>query len=171
MFDKLGDLASEHAELERALADPSVHADADQARTLAKRYAELTPIVNAYREWQQTNDDEQAARELAEEDPAFADEADALVKQREELEERLRKLLVPKDPNDDRDTIVEVKAGEGGDESALFAGDLLRMYQRYAERHGWKTEIIDSTLTGLGGVKDATMAVKAGRAAPAPGRG
>ena len=97
------------------------------------------------------------------EDPTFGDEADGLVKQREELEERLRKLLVPKDPNDDRDTIVEVKAGEGGDESALFAGDLLRMYQRYAERHGWKTEIIDSTLTGLGGVKDATMAVKAGK--------
>ncbi len=171
MFDKLGDLASEHAELERALADPGVHADADQARTLAKRYAELTPIVNAYREWQQTNGDEQAARELAHEDPAFAEEAEALVKQREEIEERLRKLLVPKDPNDDRDTIVEVKAGEGGEESALFAGDLLRMYQRYAERHGWKTEIIDSTLTGLGGVKDATMAVKAGKAAPARGRG
>ena len=77
---------------------------------------------------------------------------------------------MPKDPNDDRDTIVEVKAGEGGEESALFAGDLLRMYQRYAERHGWKTEIIDSTVTGLGGVKDATMAVKAGGAA-APARG
>jgi peptide chain release factor 1 len=163
VFDKLGDLASEHAELERALADPGVHANADQARTLAKRYAELTPIVNAYHEWQQTSDDEQAARELAQEDPAFGEEADALVKQREEIEERLRKLLVPKDPNDDRDTIVEVKAGEGGDESALFAGDLLRMYQRFAERHGWKTEIIDSTLTGLGGVKDATMAVKAGK--------
>ena len=163
MFDRLGDLASEHAELERALADPNVHADADQARTLAKRYAELTPIVNAYREWQQTSGDEQAARELALEDPGFAEEADALVKQRAELEERLRKLLVPKDPNDNRDTIVEVKAGEGGEESALFASDLLRMYQRYAERHGWKTEIIDSTLTGLGGVKDATMAVKAGK--------
>jgi len=160
VFDRLGELASEHAELERALADPGVHANADQARTLAKRYAELTPIVNAYRELQQTNDDEQAARELAEEDPAFAEEADALVKQREELEERLTKLLVPKDPNDDRDTILEVKAGEGGDESALFAGDLLRMYQRFAERHGWKTEIIDSTVTGLGGVKAATLAVK-----------
>ena len=129
MFDRLGDLASEHAELERALADPGVHADADQARTLAKRYAELTPIVNAYREWQQVGDDEQAARELATEDASFAKEADELAKQREALEERLRKLLVPKDPNDARDTILEVKAGEGGDESALFASDLLRMYQ------------------------------------------
>jgi peptide chain release factor 1 len=163
VFDRLGELAGEHAELERALADPSVHADADQARTLAKRYAELTPIVNAYREYRQAGEDEEAARELGAEDPAFATEADQLAKHRAELEDRLRILLVPKDPNDDRDTILEVKAGEGGDESALFAGDLLRMYQRYAERHGWKTEIIDSTLTGLGGVKDATLAVKAGK--------
>jgi peptide chain release factor 1 len=163
VFDRLGELVSEHAELERALADPSVHADADQARTLAKRYAELTPIVNAFREWQQAGDDEAAARELATEDPAFAAEAEDLAKQRAELEERLRLLLVPKDPNDDRDTLLEVKAGEGGEESALFASDLLRMYLRYAERHGWKTEIIDSTLTGLGGVKDATVAVKGGR--------
>jgi peptide chain release factor 1 len=163
VFDRLGDLASEHAELERALADPAVHADADQARTLAKRYHELTAIVAAYREWQQLVDDEAAARELAHEDSSFAAEAGDLAKQREEVEERLRKLLVPKDPNDDRDTILEVKAGEGGEESALFAGDLLRMYTRYAERHGWKTEVLDSTLTGLGGVKDATIAVKAGR--------
>jgi peptide chain release factor 1 len=163
VFDRLGDLASEHAELERALADPSVHADADQARTLAKRYAELTPIVTAFREWQQAGDDEAAARELATEDPAFAAEAEDLAKQRAELEERLRLLLVPKDPNDERDTILEVKAGEGGEESALFASDLLRMYLRYAERHGWKTEVIDSTATGLGGIKDATVAVKGGR--------
>jgi peptide chain release factor 1 len=163
MFDRLGDLASEHAELERALADPDVHSDADQARTLAKRYAELTPIVNAYREWQQVGDDEQAARELALEDASFAKEADELAAARAVLEDRIRTLLVPRDPNDSRDTILEVKAGEGGDESALFAGDLLRMYQRFAERHGWKTEIIDSTITGLGGVKDATVAVKAGR--------
>ena len=163
MFDRLGELAGEHAELERALADPDVHANADQARKLAKRYAELTPIVAAFREWQQAGEDEQAARELAAEDPAFAVEADELAKQRADLEDRLRVLLVPKDPNDGKDTILEVKAGEGGEESALFAADLLRMYLRYAERHGWKTEVIDSTGTGLGGVKDATVAVKAGR--------
>ena len=163
MFDRLGELASEHAELERALADPSVHADADQARTLAKRYAELTPIVNAFREWQQAGEDEAAARELAQEDSTFAAEAEELAKLRAEIEERLRLLLVPKDPNDERDTILEVKAGEGGEESALFASDLLRMYLRYAERNRWKTEIIDSTETGLGGVKDATVAVKGGR--------
>ena len=162
MFDRLGELAGEHAELERALADPGVHANADQARKLAKRYAELTPIVAAYREWQQAGEDEQAARELRLRTRRSRSRPTSSAKQREELEERLRVLLVPKDPNDDKDTILEVKAGEGGEESALFAADLLRMYLRYAERHGWKTEVIDSTGTGLGGVKDATVAVKAG---------
>ncbi len=160
MFERVADLVSEYAELEHALADPSVHSDPEQARTLGRRYAELTPIVQAYREWQQTSADEQAAHELASEDSSFAAEAEQLAARREELEERLRTLLVPKDPNDGRDIILEVKAGEGGEESALFAGDLLRMYQRYAERRGWKTEVLDSTVTGLGGIKDATVAVK-----------
>jgi peptide chain release factor 1 len=160
VFDRLADLVSEHAELENALADPAVHSDQEKARTLGRRYAELTPIVHAYREWQQTSDDEEAARELAREDSSFAAEAEQLAARREELEAQLQKLLVPRDPNDERDIIVEIKAGEGGDESALFAGDLMRMYQRYAERRGWKTEILDSTVTGLGGIKDATLVVK-----------
>jgi peptide chain release factor 1 len=160
VFDRLSDLVSEHAELEHALADPAVHSDQEKARTLGRRYAELTPIVHAYREWKQTSADEEAARQLAPEDSSFADEADQFARHREELEAQLQKLLVPRDPNDDRDVILEVKAGEGGEESALFAGDLLRMYQRYAERRGWKTEILDSTVTGLGGVKDATVVVK-----------
>jgi peptide chain release factor 1 len=160
VFDRVNDLVSEHAELEHALADPGVHADQDRARTLGRRYAELTPVVAAYREWQQAGGDLEAARELAREDVSFAAEADQLVARREELEDQLRKLLVPRDPNDNRDIILEVKAGEGGEESALFAGDLLRMYLRYAERRGWKTEILDETQTGLGGIKDATVAVK-----------
>jgi len=160
VFDRVNDLVSEHAELEHALADPAVHADQDRARALGRRYAELTPIVAAYREWQQAGDDLEAARELAREDASFAAEADQLAARREELEDQLRKLLVPKDPNDSRDIILEVKAGEGGEESALFAGDLLRMYLRYAERRGWKTEVLDETQTGLGGIKDATVAVK-----------
>jgi peptide chain release factor 1 len=158
VFDRLGELAGEHAELERALADPGVHADPDQARKFAKRYSELTPIVATWHELRQAQDDEQAARELAPEDATFAVEAEALSRKQGELEARLRKLLVPRDPNDDKDTILEVKAGEGGDESALFASDLLRMYLRYAERHGWKTEVLDRTDTGLGGIKDATVA-------------
>ncbi len=169
MFDRLGELASEHAELERALADPGLHADPDKARDIGRRYAELTPIVNAYREWQQTEDDEAAARELAAEDPSFAAEAAELKARQVELEEQLRRMLIPRDPNDGRDVILEIKAGEGGDESALFAGDLLRMYQRYAERHHWATEILDSTVTGLGGVKAATLAVKGKKGARGQG--
>jgi len=163
VFDRLGELASEHAGLERALADPGLHADPDKARDFGRRYAELTPIVDAYHEWQQTEADEAAARELAAEDPSFAVEADQFKARRAQLGEQLRRMLVPRDPNDGRDVILEIKAGEGGDESALFAGDLLRMYQRYAERHHWATEVLDSNVTGLGGVKAATLAVKAGR--------
>jgi len=139
MFDRLGGLTAEYAELEKALADPGVHANQERARGLGKRYAELSPVVHAYQEWQRTIADEAAARELAAEDSSFADEAEQLGEQRTELERRLTELLAPKDPNDGRDVILEVKAGEGGEESALFAGDLLRMYLRYAERQGWKT--------------------------------
>jgi peptide chain release factor 1 len=161
MFERLADLAAEHAQLERDLADPGLHTDPERARTLSRRYGELTPIVQAYSGWQQISADEATARELAAEDASFATEAQELGAQRAELEQRLSELLVPRDPNDDKDVILEVKAGEGGEESALFAGDLLRMYLRFAERRGWKTELLDSTMTGLGGYKDATVAVKA----------
>ena len=161
MFERLADLAAEHAQLEQDLADPSIHGDQDRARKLSRRYGELTPVVQAYGEWLQVSGDEATARELAPEDASFAAEAQQLAARRLELEHRLNELLVPRDPNDDKDVILEVKAGEGGDESALFAGDLLRMYLRFAERHGWKTEVLDSTMTGLGGYKDATVAVKA----------
>ena len=162
MFDRLEELAAEYAALERDLSDPAVHADQDRARALGRRYGQLGPIVHAYREWQHVSADEEAAHELAGEDSSFAAEANQLGKRRAELEDRLRELLVPGDPNDSRDVILEVKAGEGGEESALFAGDLLRMYLRYAERHHLKTEVIDSTMTGLGGYKDATVAIKSG---------
>jgi len=169
VLDRLGELAAEHADLERTLAEPGVHADQERARALGRRYAELTPVVHAYREWRQVAADEEAARELAAEDRSFAAEADQFEARRTELEEKLRRLLVPRDPNDPRDVILEVKAGEGGEESALFAGDLLRMYLRYAERRRWTTEILDSAVTGLGGYKAATVAVKAGRRASATG--
>ncbi len=161
MFERLADLAAEHAQLEKNLSDPSIHADPERARTLSRRYGALTPIVQAYAEWLRTSQDEATARERAPEDASFAAEAQQLGDRREELEQRLNVLLVPRDPNDDKDVILEVKAGEGGEESALFAGDLLRMYLRFAERKGWKTEVLDATMTGLGGYKDATVAVKA----------
>ncbi|MFC4589218.1 peptide chain release factor 1 [Sphaerisporangium corydalis] len=156
----LDELLGEYAELEHKLADPAVHADQNQARTLGKRYAQLTPIVSTYRELGGVRDDLEAARELAAEDPAFADEAVELEARLGPLEERLMHLLIPRDPNDDKDIIMEIKAGEGGEESALFAGDLLRMYLRYAERVGWKAEIIDAQHSDLGGYKDVTVAVK-----------
>jgi peptide chain release factor 1 len=161
MLDRLADLASEHAQLERDLSDPAVHADQDRARALGRRYSELTPIVHAYTEWLAASDDEATALELAREDPSFALEAEQLASKKAELEQRLEHLLVPRDALDAKDVILEVKAGEGGEESALFASDLLRMYLRFAERQGWKTEILDSTITGLGGYKDVTVAIKA----------
>ena len=161
MFERLADLAAEHAQLEKDLADPAIHADPDRARALSRRYGELTPVVQAYAQWQRTSQDEATAREFAPEDASFAIEAEQFASRRAELEQRLGELLVPRDPNDVKDVILEVKAGEGGEESALFAGDLLRMYLRFAERHGWRTEVLDSTMTGLGGYKDVTVAVKA----------
>ncbi|GII91260.1 peptide chain release factor 1 [Sinosporangium siamense] len=156
----LDELLGEHAELELKLADPSVHADQNKARSYGKRYAELTPIVATYRELITVREDLAAAKELAGEDQSFADEAAELAARIPVLEEKLRHLLIPRDPNDDKDIIMEIKAGEGGEESALFAGDLLRMYLRYAERTGWKAEVIDAQHSDLGGYKDVTVAIK-----------
>ncbi|MFF8772812.1 peptide chain release factor 1 [Kitasatospora sp. NPDC015120] len=170
MFEAVEELLVEHADLEARLADPSVHADQANARKLAKRYAELTPITRVYRQWKQAGEDIEAARELAAEEPEFLSEVKDGEARREELTEELRLLLVPRDPNDDKDVILEIKAGEGGEESALFAGDLLRMYLRFAERIGWKTEIIDSNESDLGGYKDVSVAVKTkGNAEPGQG--
>ncbi|MGN0118417.1 MAG: PCRF domain-containing protein, partial [Streptomyces albidoflavus] len=173
MFEAVEELIGEHADIEKRLADPAVHADQAGARKLNKRYAELTPIVGTYRSWKQTGEDIETARELAADDPDFAAEVKELEAAREELTEKLRLLLVPRDPSDDKDVILEIKAGAGGDESALFAGDLLRMYLRYAERVGWKTELIDSTESELGGYKDVQVAVKTkgGQGATEPGQG
>ncbi|HEX6339116.1 MAG TPA: peptide chain release factor 1 [Jiangellaceae bacterium] len=161
MFERVPDLVAEHAELERRLADPAIHADAAKARRLGRRYAELGPIVRAYDEWRRVGEDRGAALELAADDPAFSAEADQLAARQAELEAELQTLLVPRDPNDDRDVILEIKAGAGGEESALFAGDLVRMYLRYAERTGWKTEVLDAEESDLGGYKDVAIAVKA----------
>ncbi len=164
----LDDLTSEYADIEARLADPAVHADPAEARRIGKRYAELRPIVETGRELKTAQDDAAAARELAAEDPAFADEAADLDKRIEQLEATLQRLLVPRDPDDDKDVIMEIKAGEGGEESALFAGDLLRMYLRHAERAGWKTEVIDAQHSDLGGYKDVTVAVKSRGSADGP---
>lgn len=168
MFDAVHALEREYAEVEERLGDPAVHSDPVLARRLGQRYAELGAVVRAHAEWQRLGDDLEAARELAGEDESFAAEATQLAARRAEAEERLRHLLVPRDPADGKDVLLEVKSGEGGEESALFAGDLLRMYSRYAERRGWTTEVLDATESDLGGYKSVTVAVKA-KGTPEPG--
>ncbi|WP_052465842.1 peptide chain release factor 1 [Mobilicoccus massiliensis] len=159
---------TEHAECEARLADPEVLADPALVRKVNKRYAALGPVVAAYHALESAEDDLEAARELAADDEAFAAEIPALEATRDDAAEKLRLLLLPRDPDDDRDVILEVKAGEGGEESALFAGDLVRMYLRYAERRGWSAQIIDATDSDLGGYKDVRIAVKA-KGVPGPG--
>jgi peptide chain release factor 1 len=155
MAEPLDDLLAEHADLEARLADPAVHADQAVARELGRRYAEIGPIVAAAHRRDTLRDDLQAAKELG-----MDDEVPGLEAELEALEAQIVQLLVPKDPADAKDVILEVKAGEGGDESALFAGDLVRMYTRYAERQGWKTEVVSATEGELGGYKDIAIAVK-----------
>src|SRR5829696_825135 len=157
----LDELLAEHAELERRLADPSVHADQSAARKLGRRHAELGPIARIAGDLLAARGDLGAARELADEDAGFAAEAESIADRVVGLEQRLAELLVPRDPNDAADVVMEIKSGEGGEESALFAGDLLRMYLRYAERRGWRTDVLDATESGLGGYKDVTLSVKA----------
>ena len=169
MFESVQVLLDEHKDLQHQLADPAVHQDQAKARKLGRRYAELNGIAEAHKQWLQLQDDLAAAEELAAEDEDFAAEVPGLKAQLEETQEKLHRLLIPRDPNDARNVILEIKGGEGGDEAALFAGDLLRMYTRYAESKGWKTEIISSTESDLGGYKDVQVAVKGNSNDPAEG--
>jgi len=159
-FGVIPALLAEYEEIEKELADPGIHSDQGKARQLGKRYAHLGPVIGGYRAYKAAEDDLAAAKELAEIDPAFAEELPALQATLDAAGAKMEELLIPRDPNDDRDVILEIKAGVGGDESALFAGDLLRMYQRYAEKHNWKTEIIDYAESEMGGYKEISMAVK-----------
>ncbi|RLK13478.1 peptide chain release factor 1 (bRF-1) [Micromonospora sp. M71_S20] len=158
--ERLAALLDEYAELEKRLADPAIHADQGTARRVGRRYAELVPLHKAAGELEQARADLAAARELVAEDASFAAEAESIAESLPALEQRLAELLIPRDPHDAKDVIVEIKAGEGGEESALFAGDLLRMYTRYAERRGWLTEVLDAQDSDLGGVKDVSLAIK-----------
>ncbi|WP_421740489.1 peptide chain release factor 1 [Cellulomonas sp.] len=163
-------LLAEHAQIEAQLADPAVHADAANARKLGRRYAELGRVAQAYTVWKAASDDAEAAAELAEVDESFAAELPSLQQAADAASARLREVLIPRDPDDSRDVILEVKAGEGGEESALFAADLLRMYTRYAEKMGWATQLLGATESDLGGYKDAQLAIKArGTVAPEDG--
>ncbi|BDF99573.1 peptide chain release factor 1 [Actinomyces oris K20] len=159
-FSAAEPLLAEHADIEAEMAGPAA-ADPGAMRRLGRRYAELGRVVAAYRAWQSASADLADARELAAEDEDFAAEVPALEAAEAAACEHLREVLVPRDPDDSRDVIIEVKAGEGGEESALFASDLARMYSRYAERQGWAVEVLDATDSDLGGYKDVRLAIKA----------
>jgi peptide chain release factor 1 len=167
--DSLSGLRAEHASLQQQLSDSAVHANPALAKKLNRRYAELSIILLADDDVKKLEQDLLATRELASEDSAFAEEIPNLEEQLTAAREKLRRLLVPRDPDDGRDVIMEIKAGEGGAESALFAADLLRMYLYYAQSKGWKAELLDKTESDLGGIKDCQVAIKSNSSDPANG--
>jgi len=169
VFESVATLRAEHEQLQQQLGDPALHADPARAKKVNRRYAELSKILKAHDDWLQAQDDLAAARELAKEDEAFADEVPGLETGLTDAQERLRRLLIPRDPDDGRDVIMEIKGGAGGAESALFAADLLRMYLHYAESKGWKTEILEADPTDLGGYTNVQVAVKSNTTDPAEG--
>ena len=169
MFESVQTLIDEHRRVQEELSDPAVHADAARAKRVNRRYAELSRIVAAHEAWVAASDDLDAAREFAREDETFAAEVPVLEEGLQQAQEKLRRLLIPRDPDDARDVIMEIKAGEGGAESALFAADLLRMYIQYAASKGWKTELLERNESDLGGYKDVQVAIKGSSSDPAQG--
>ncbi|HZA80134.1 MAG TPA: peptide chain release factor 1 [Actinomycetes bacterium] len=166
MFERLDEIERTYQDVERQLADPEVIADQARLIELSRRHAELGEVVRAYRAWRSAGEDLATARELLREERStdgralLEEEIAAAQASQASLDEQLRRALVPRDPNDDRDVIVEVRAGTGGDEAALFAGDLYRMYTRWAEQHGYKVERLSQSASDLEGVKEVVFAVK-----------
>jgi peptide chain release factor 1 len=169
MLDSVQPLLAEHAQLQDKLSEAAVHQNPALAKKLNRRYAELSSIVAVYNQVLELTEDLKATKDLAKEDEAFAAEVPAVETKLVAANEKLRRLLIPRDPDDGRDVIMEIKAGEGGAESALFAADLLRMYIQYANAKGWKTEILDKNESDLGGYKDVQIAIKGKSTDPAEG--
>lgn len=166
MLHKLSELERKYERLTTELTDPDVLGNADRYRKLAREQSQLEPIVRAYRELLQVRQELQGAEALLEEkDPDIREmakeEIPGLRERSEALDHQLRLLLLPKDPADDRNVILEIRQGVGGDEAGLFAADLLRMYLRYAERQGWKVELLSQSSTDVGGVKEAQVLIQA----------
>nr|WP_302648356.1 peptide chain release factor 1 [uncultured Dysosmobacter sp.] len=163
MLDKLKDLDLRYEDLESQLGDPRVYGDAEKLRQVNRELKELLPVVETYRAYQTADSRRREAEELLH-DPEMKEMAqDELAEAKEELEqlkEKLTILLLPRDPNDSRNVILEIRGGVGGEESALFAHSLLRMYTMYAESHGWKLEIASINETELGGVKDCSAVIE-----------
>ncbi len=157
--NKLISLVDRHEEIAGLLAEPEVMAHQNRFRELSREYAQLEPVVNCYRQYQQASDDLQSATDMLNEDDAdmrdMAREEKQLAEQAiEQLERELQKLLLPKDPHDDSNIFLEIRAGTGGDEAAIFAGDLFRMYSRYAELRGWRVEVLNANPGEHGGYKE-----------------
>jgi peptide chain release factor 1 len=168
MFDKLKAIEARYAELVALLADPTVQSDAAKYRDTAKALSEIEPIVEKYREYtgvdQQLRDAQELVRGGDAEMGALArEELKELEPRHAALVEELRILLLPKDPNDEKNVLLEIRAGTGGDEAALFAGELFRMYSRYAERQGWKLDVMSLSETGIGGLKEAIASIEGKR--------
>ena len=165
MFDKLEDLLRRSEEIMNELSEPGVADDPDRFRKLMKENSDIAPIVEAYKEYKKCGSDMEDAIMLLEEekDPdmraMLKEEHVEAKKKKEELEERLKILLLPKDPNDEKNVVVEIRAGAGGDEAALFAAELYRMYVHYAESRHWKVELVNADETGIGGMKEAEFMV------------
>jgi peptide chain release factor 1 len=167
MIDKLEEIERKYTDLQKRLEDPAIAQDYAAVRDTQKALSEFHPVVEKYREYRKIRSDLNGALDLAASTPAGDElralaeaEADELRSRLASVEEELRLLLVPRDPNDSKNVILEVRSGTGGDEASLFAGELLRMYQRYAEARRWKFELIDLEETGLRGVKSATAIVE-----------
>ena len=165
MFDKLDFILEKYEELSLKVSDPDVINNQKLWQKHIKEMGEMEPIVNKYREYKKAKEAVAEAKEMLDSgDEELRELAKMEIAEYEEqlpqLEEQLKILLLPKDPNDDKNVILEVRAGTGGEEAALFAQDLLRMYLRYAERRGWKAEIMDTNDTGIGGIKEASVLIK-----------
>ncbi len=166
MFDRLEQVAARYDEVTRLLSEPSVINNQDRYRELSKEHSELTPIVQSYERFKKMRADVSGLKEITEssDDIEMRDLAQSEMKEAEAklfaMEEELKALLIPKDPNDDKDCIMEIRGGTGGEEAALFAADLYRMYTRFAERSGWKAELMDWNDTGLGGFKEVVFAIR-----------
>ena len=165
VLEKLKSVAARYEELTKLVSDPAVQADPPAYRTHSKALAELQPLVDRFREYERARDALAQAQDVAASpDPELQALAQEEIKGLEErlaaLGDEVRMLLIPKDPNDDRNVVLEIRAGTGGDEAALFASDLFRMYSRYAERRGWKIEVLSSNATGTGGIKEVIATVE-----------
>ena len=163
MFEKLGAVESKYEQLTAEMADPAVQADAAKFRAHSKAVADMQPLVDKYREYKDVAAELAATQELLN-DPDMRDlaqeELAALQQRSEALLAEIKVLLVPKDPNDAKNVILEIRAGTGGDEAALFAADLFRMYSRYAERQGWKIDVMSQSDTGVGGLKEIIAVIE-----------